>query len=245
MTHNEQQQNLHVLERNNLVDAMRKNDFEKIKNINMDLIEINDEHDSILILATNSTVEILAWCFEQDLKISNPAFVVSDCAEDGNAECLDYLAKKGFDLNEKQDDGDYPIYTAAIAGRADNIQVLINHGVDANDQKALIGAINNGHLEATKILIENGADPTANNDNALYKAISWGHNEIINYLIADRKMPVSAETREWIANENPNHVGITYAKQLLEKRDLHEKLQTNLNRPPQTKTKSKGYSLKI
>ena len=242
MNDNEQQPNFHVLEMNKLVHALRKSDFETVREINID---INDEYDQILRLATFSTTEILAWCFEQDLKISNPAYVVSDCAEHGKAECLDYLAKKGFDLNEKQDDGDYPLYTAAIAGRADNIQVLINHGVDAKNQKALLGAINNGHLEATKILIENGADPTANNDNALYQAISWGHDEIINYLIAEHKMPVSKQTREWLANDNPNHVGIVHTQQLLEKRDLLEKLQLNLSTPKAKATKKQSLSLKI
>ncbi|WP_241170377.1 ankyrin repeat domain-containing protein [Serratia marcescens] len=237
----EEQPNYHVLETNKLVYAMRHCDFETIKTITID---ISDDYDRHLRKATQTTTEILAWCFERDVKVSNPAYVVSDCAEHGKPECLDYLARKGFDLNEKQDDGDYPLYTAAIAGRADNIQVLINHGVEPNDQKSLLGAINNGHLEATKTLLENGADPTANNDNALYQAISWGHDEIISYLIVERKMPVRPETREWLNRENPEHVGVILAKQLIEKRDLFEKLNQKQTRATPTTNKDKSQSFK-
>lgn len=237
----EEQPNYHVLETNKLRHAMSHCDFETIKTITID---ISDDFDRHLRKATQTTTEILAWCFERNVKVSNPAYVVSHCAEDGKPECLDYLARKGFDLNEKQDDGDYPIYAAARAGRADNIQVLINHGVDANDQTSLIGAISKNRLEATKILIENGTDPTANNDNALYKAISWGHDEIISYLIIEHKMPVRPETREWLKNENPEHVGVILAKQLIEKRDLFERLNQKQSTGIQTKIKDKSQSFK-
>ena len=239
----EEQPNYHVLETNKLRHAMSHCDFETIKTITID---ISDDYDRILRFATHTTTEILTWCFERHVKVKNPAYVVSDCAEHGKPECLDYLARKGFDMNAKQADGDYPLYTAAIGGRANNIQVLINHGVEPNDQNALLGAINNGHLEATKTLLENGADPTANNDNALYQAITWGYDEIISYLIVDHKMPIRPETREWLKNENPDHVGVILAKQLIEKRDLFERLNQKPPRAiPTTKEKSQSFKHKI
>ena len=243
MENTEKPQNLYVHEMNNLTHAIRHSDFETVKKINMAFIDKTDQWDSVLRHSTHSTPEILDWLLENGMKTNNPAYLVSYCAEDGKPECLAYLANRGFDLNVKQDDGEYPLFTAAMAGRADNIEILLKNGVEPNDQKTLLGAINNGHLDATKILVQHGADPTKNNDNALYQAISWGHNEIIDYLIAEHKMPVSKETREWLANDDSEHVGVVHIKQILEKRDLFEKLTEKSQRPPQTQQKKQVIKL--
>jgi uncharacterized protein len=243
MENTEKPQNLHVHEMNKLRHATGHSDFETVKKINMAYIDKNDQWDSVLRQSTHSTPEILDWLLENGMKTNNPAYLISYCAEDGKPECLAYLANKGFDLNARQDDGEYPLWRAAMAGRADSIEILLKNGVKPNDQKALLSAIINGHLEATKALVEHGADPTKNNDNALYKAISFGHNEIIDFLIAEHKMPISKETREWLAKENPEHVGVVHIKQILEKRDLFEKLTEKSQRPPQTQQKKQVLKL--
>ena len=239
MENTDKPKNVYVHEMNKLRHAISVNDIDTIREINID---INDEYDLILRAATSSTPEILALCFDKGGKPNNAAYLVIECAEDGKPECLAYLANKGFDLNV-MDDGEYPLLLAAMAGRADNIEILLKNGVEPKDQKALLGAINNGHLEATKILIEHGADPTANNDNALYQAISWGHDEIIDFLVAEHKMPVSKETREWLASDDSEHVGVIHVKKLLEKRDLFEKLTEKSQRLPQTQQKKQVLKL--
>lgn len=123
---------------------------------------------------------------------------------------------------------DTRLYVAAIAGYADKIELLVEHGVNPNDQRALTKAIQNGHLDATKTLIELGADPTMNNDNALYQAITWGKDDITNYLIAEYKMPVRPETRKWLAENRETKPDVEHAFRVLEKRDVNERLQLSL-----------------
>lgn len=118
-------------------------------------------------------------------------------------------------------------------------------------QKALAESILNNNNTAAKALIEFGVDPTENNDNAFYQAVRADNKEIVNYLLLDRKMAISDHTREWLKGLSDTSIlgaeaeRYGYAEKLLEKRDLHDKLQANLNRQPQPKIKSKGFSLKI
>ena len=119
-------------------------------------------------------------------------------------------------------------------------------------QRALTESVICRNNIAAKTLIEFGVDPTENNDNAFYQAVRADNKEIVNYLLHDRNMPIRDTTREWLKGLSDTSILGTeaerygYAEKLLEKRDLHDKLQANLNRPPQpTKTKNKGFSLKI
>ena len=118
--------------------------------------------------------------------------------------------------------------------------------------RALAESIINSNNTAAKAIIEFGVDPTENNDNAFYQAVTTDNKEIVSYLLLDRKMAISDNTREWLKGLSDTSIlgaeaeRYGYAEKLLEKRDLHDKLQANLNRPPQpTKTKNKGFSLKI
>lgn len=206
--------------------------------------DLNSQYDTVLRKATEISPELLAWCFEHGAKANDPVYLVNHCAEQGRADCLAYLADRGLSMTGKDLEDEYPLYVAAIAGRADNIEIILNKGAEPNDQKALLGAINNGHLEATKLLVERGTDLTANGSYALHQAITWGHDEITTYLIAESKMPVSEGTRAWLKEANPDNTSTTFARQLLDKRDLNERLQQKYQRPTTT-TKTKSQSLKI
>ena len=65
------------------------------------------------------------------------------------------------------------------------IQKLIDEGADpnANNNHALRWAAKNGHLEVVKVLINSGADPKANNSLALSLAAENGHFKVIKLLI--------------------------------------------------------------
>ncbi|HAU4290882.1 TPA: ankyrin repeat domain-containing protein [Serratia marcescens] len=210
----------------------RKN-FDMVRFLHKHGATISHDYDHIIKDATEHSLEALEYCFENST-IKNPANVINNAAEQGRTDCLAYLIEKRLPLDGQNPDGsmahnsETPLYLAAIAGHADKIELLVKHGVNPNNQQALQGAINNGHLEATKALVELGADPTMHNDNALYHSITWGQDAITNYLIAEHKMPVRPETRQWIAEKRETLPNAEYAFRVLEKRDVNERLHLNL-----------------
>lgn len=224
-----------VSEKNNMPirTAAQNENFGMVKFLHKHGASISHDYDQIIKDATKHSVEALEYCLA-NCNVKSPAHVAIIATEHGRTDCLAYLIDKGFPLNGQDADGslsynrDTPLYVAAIAGYADKIELLVEHGVNPNDQRALTKAIQNGHLDATKTLIELGADPTMNNDNALYQAITWGKDDITNYLIAEYKMPVRPETRKWLAENRETKPDVEHAFRVLEKRDVNERLQLSL-----------------
>jgi len=79
---------------------------------------------------------------------------------------------------------------AAIAGQADAVQLLLDHGANVNykltrGQTALTDAAFNGHAETVKLLISKGADINSEFDGctALGFAKLRGHIDVVNLLM--------------------------------------------------------------
>src|SRR5690606_7200409 len=53
-------------------------------------------------------------------------------AERGDAGVLDTMLASGFDPNVKDDDGVTALHRAAMAGRAESVRVLLEHGAAVN-----------------------------------------------------------------------------------------------------------------
>ena len=117
-------------------------------------------------------------------------------------------------------------------------------------QKALSESIIRNDNHIAKTLLDYGVSPTTNNDNAFYQAVKTDNKEIVNYLIADKRMVISDNSKEWLNDlSDPSILGheserYRYAQQLIEKRDLFEKLNQKPPRATQTKAKEKSQSFK-
>ena len=96
-----------------------------------------------------------------------------------------------------------PIHNAAVVGNLQEVQRLINEGVDvsAKDEKlnewtALHFASHEGQLEMVRLLLANGADINAKADDkwtALHLASDEGRLEMVRLLIAN-KADINAKT---------------------------------------------------
>ncbi len=109
----------------------------------------------------------------------------------------------------------YPICYAAEKGYSEIVKLLIEAGADvtANNNYAIKKAAANGYIEVVELLIEAGADVTANNNYAIKKAAANGYIEVVELLIE-----AGADVNEAIcaAVEEGN---IEIAKRLIRKRN--------------------------
>ena len=88
----------------------------------------------------------------------------------GNSEVLELLLKAGLDPNLTNNQGETPLGIAVKQGNAKNVQMLLQHGADANEAirfnyhfdpfygwNPLHVAAYNGNSEIAEILLKNGA----------------------------------------------------------------------------------------
>nr|XP_034184113.1 uncharacterized protein LOC117606144 isoform X1 [Osmia lignaria] len=113
-------------------------------------------------------------------------------AEFGHQEIVDFLLKKGANVNARNDRGGIPLHTAALNGHLEVVNTLILNGADVNARvlhgcTSLHYAIENGHEKIANILLEHGAnanvsDKTYNNTPLHYAAMN-GHERIVEALL--------------------------------------------------------------
>ena len=118
----------------------------------------------------------------------------------GNGHLVRFLLENGADPNSDRIYGDWVVLTWAVAGNNASLQVLellLDHGCRISETGALIAAAETGNMEATKLLIERGADleevcdyggyvdkeRESRQGTALFKACEAGQAEIVEYLL--------------------------------------------------------------
>ncbi len=102
------------------------------------------------------------------------------------------------DINTVSLFGDFPINIAAILGRVDDIETLLNFGADINSKgehgyTPLHYAVEQGHLNVVKFLLENGANKDITNDDgdtALVLSLLLEEEEIMALLITGKRSQV-------------------------------------------------------
>jgi len=151
---------------------------------------------------------------------------------DASIEMMEYLLSKGQILQDKEE---YDcLETATEQGHLSKVEFLLSKGANPNFSKdILLTAIKKENNEIAKTLLRGGADPTLDNDHALTDTIFSQNAELTTYLIAEHKMPVRQETRQ-IIEDRKHFDTFGLAHDLIKKRDLLEKLQTNLTTPKPT-----------
>lgn len=111
----------------------------------------------------------------------------------GDVKLVEFLLKKGADIHGKQEIPNLPIYLAISNNHLKVVKKLIDSGISPNyawpnqdGGTLLITAVQLGHAEMVKLLIELGANMNfcGNGDySPLYRSIIYDHFDVFEYLI--------------------------------------------------------------
>ena len=184
----------------------------------------------------NGQLETVKALFERGagIPITDHNPVASACAY-GHKEVLEYLVERGTPLTVQSyllgtEATINPLNLAAENGHSAIVKMLLAKGIPTESEddelNPLVNAALNGHLDCVKVLAEAGADLHAEGDGAIRSAAVHGHSEITAYLIEERGMKVSNETKSWLKD---NHC--VHALKVLSAKELHDKLG-NINQKP-------------
>lgn len=204
-----------------------------------------EQHDHVMQAAARTSLETLKKCEALGGDINyDHSHLLRFSTEFASIEVMDYLIGKGQSIHQAPDKKDC-LGIAAEENDLAKVQFLLSKGADPNAQvETLYWPTIMQHNDIVKVLYEAGGDPTANNDKGIFDAVFVGNTEIVKYLIAERNIPINDHTREWIAGGNDDNR--KYAQQLIEKRDLFERLNQKPPRAiPTTKEKSQSHKHKI
>ena len=120
----------------------------------------------------------------------------------GDKDKVDEMLAMGVDPNQPGVDGYPPLYTAAVAGRADIVRALIRAGARVNDVEPLTGATalviasQMGCLDVMKELLASGADSNLprqkTGESPLYLATTNQHHAAAELLLKNHANPDGA-----------------------------------------------------
>ena len=96
-------------------------------------------------------------------------------------ELIKLMADGAIDINEKDEDGETPLYTACGYGNLQVVKYLVEHGADINSRTnenatPFLISVCRGNIEVAEYLILQGADTTVA-DSEGYDAL-WCANEL-------------------------------------------------------------------
>ena len=110
----------------------------------------------------------------------------------GDIEKIQWLVKRGADINAKKDNGTTPLHEASGRGDLGMVRFLVENGANINATKyhdestPLHWAEYQGHLHIARFLVEKGADINAKKDNGtipLHEASGRGDLEMVRFLV--------------------------------------------------------------
>lgn len=133
-----------------------------------------DEEDKIKVIIRYGRVNFLERNWPNDY---SPTCFLKDAVIERQLDLVKYLIKKGADPNSED-----VLEIAVINNDLDIIKVLNANLRKYNDLPLQLAA-EFGHIVIVKYLIENGADPTSENNTAVGLAFENNFIEIVNFLI--------------------------------------------------------------
>ncbi len=109
---------------------------------------------------------------------------LTEAAEAGYLDIVEYLIKKGADVHAVNDRA---LRFAAREGHLAVVQYLVSQGanIHAYDDAAVNFAATHGRLATVKYLVEQGADVHAGDDIAVRMAAEKGHLDVVKYLVSE------------------------------------------------------------
>jgi ankyrin repeat protein len=127
-----------------------------------------------------------------------------------------FLAERGVDLEAATRNGHKALYIAAACGYLDIALFLLGFGASTESfnaekhETAFYQAVENGHFDVAKLLLQNGADINVRSSTGLtplFCAVSLGDAEFVEYLLehgADKKIELEdGRTVEDFAKDDP------------------------------------------
>jgi len=126
--------------------------------------------------------------------------LLSNAIPIANYEILELLNKKGFSVNENNDNGITPLIQAIYFNKNEIIPFLIKNGADVNkksknDEFPIVSAVKKRSIEVLNILFQNGADPNqkdSKGNTALMYASQFGVISAVEILI-DNDADINAQ----------------------------------------------------
>ena len=120
--------------------AAKNNDFETVKFLMSLGAKINISNP-IRFAALNNNIEMLSFLFDHGASIIDPfeyyePYLLTLCAQKNYYQIIDFLVKKGFDVNFDGFIGS-PIFAAVDNNCKETLQVLITNGANVNFRKSL------------------------------------------------------------------------------------------------------------
>lgn len=234
--------------------AAEQNDFGLVERLGKLGAEIDLYNKEILHAAVEHSLEAVKICESLGADIHyNGSALLKHATCYGSIETMNYLIEQGQDIHNQGQMGNDCLSLAAGMGATDKVEFLLEKGANPNATKNILAdAILHGHNQTAIALLQAGSDPHVNNDNPIYQAAKVNPS-MFNYLLFDMKVPLSEQTRKLFKDlSNPESFGngkhaepFKDAVKLIDKRDLNDRLQERFNKPQHTKTKSKGFTLKI
>jgi len=141
--------------------------------------------------------KLIAEGVDVNAPIRNDLTPLAEAAFAGDLEVVDYLLRKGAKVEGTQKLPNSPIYFAIIKGNAAVVGRFLDLGVSPNytwpagegtGGTLLTAAVDAGHLEIVKLLVQRGADVNfrgSGNYGALYRAIFSDYFDIFKFLLSN------------------------------------------------------------
>ncbi len=140
--------------------------------------------------------KLIAEGVDVNAPIRNDLTPLAEAAFAGDLEVVDYLLRKGAKVEGTQKLPNSPIYFAIIKGNTSVVGRFLDLGVSPNytwpagegiGGTLLTAAVDAGHLEIVKLLVQRGADVNfrgSGNYGALYRSIFSDYFEIYKFLLS-------------------------------------------------------------
>ncbi|SJL02878.1 uncharacterized protein ARMOST_06219 [Armillaria ostoyae] len=182
--------------------------------------------DTVKMLVQDLHVDVnnCAWHYDCNHEVVSPIFLATKY---GHVEAVELLLQHGsatvfppdprpewFPQREPEDGLSDIIIGAANYGRADILQILIDHGVDKNTRSSISGntvlhmAVRYGRIDRVKVLVEAGCEisPRSKGKTPLDIALNQQSSDIVRYLLDkgasfNQCLPQNFEDLEWAVGE--------------------------------------------
>ncbi|KAJ4510584.1 general transcription repressor [Exophiala dermatitidis] len=181
----------------NLEEAVRMGDVERIEYILRDQATETDSHstklDNALIEAAKTgDIDVVETLLKHGATVRAPRDVYDDtalmaAASQNHSDVVSLLLQHGADVDACCG-ARTALSVASECGQLEAARTLIEHGADVNFQIeglpiALEAAAAQNEVDVAKVLIENGADLNLSGQASLDRASASGHLEMVNFLL--------------------------------------------------------------
>lgn len=200
--------------------------------------DLENKKAPFLSSVRNNELDKVKVFVENGAKI-NEAGAIEWALARGHRDVADYLLEK---TNGQVVNADECANYSSNDGHVDLLERFHKQGADlSKDENYILNrAAKNNHIDVVGYILQHTDVSEQDQETALKSAIE--HPEIVSLFIIKHKLKISTETKDLIKESAPKDV-----RDILVKVEMHEKLQNNLNTPKPTATKSKikGYGMKI